>query len=318
MAHAFIDCVAKSGADAVKFQTHIASAESTPGEPWRVKFSKQDVTRYEYWKRMEFTPEQWAGLKNHADAVGLVFLSSPFSGEAVELLRRLGIAAWKIASGELTNLPMIEEIAKDRLPMILSTGMSPFAEIDAAIAAIERAGTPYAVLQCTTQYPSPPEAVGMNVVDELRKRYQCSVGLSDHSGTIYPALAVVAAHGAEVVELHLTMSRDMFGPDVPVSLTPQELRIVCDGVRFIERMKRGPVDKTQVGKDVLSMREIFFKSVVPLSDLAAGTVLTEELLGLKKPATGIPAAQLRQVIGRRLVRAVRRDVPLRNEDLTKT
>lgn len=318
MAHAFIDCVAKSGADAVKFQTHIASAESTPGEPWRVKFSKQDVTRYEYWKRMEFTPEQWAGLKNHADAVGLVFLSSPFSGEAVELLRRLGIAAWKIASGELTNLPMIEEIAKDRLPMILSTGMSPFAEIDAAIAAIERAGTPYAVLQCTTQYPSPPEAVGMNVVDELRKRYQCSVGLSDHSGTIYPALAVVAAHGAEVVELHLTMSRDMFGPDVPVSLTPQELRIVCDGVRFIERMRRGPVDKTQVGKDVLSMREIFFKSVVPLSDLAAGTVLTEELLGLKKPATGIPAAQLRQVIGRRLVRAVRRDVPLRNEDLTKT
>jgi N-acetylneuraminate synthase len=318
MAHAFIDCVAKSGADAVKFQTHIASAESTPGEPWRVKFSKQDVTRYEYWKRMEFTPEQWAGLKNHADAVGLIFLSSPFSGEAVELLRRLGIAAWKIASGELTNLPMIEEIAKDRLPMILSTGMSPFAEIDAAIAAIERAGTPYAVLQCTTQYPSPPEAVGMNVVDELRKRYQCSVGLSDHSGTIYPALAVVAAHGAEVVELHITMSRDMFGPDVPVSLTPQELRIVCDGVRFIERMKRGPVDKTQVGKDVLSMREIFFKSVVPLSDLAAGTVLTEELLGLKKPATGIPAAQLRQVIGRRLVRAVRRDVPLRNEDLTKT
>ena len=318
MAHAFIDCVAKSGADAVKFQTHIASAESTPCEPWRVKFSKQDVTRYEYWKRMEFTPEQWAGLKNHADAVGLVFLSSPFSGEAVELLRRLGIAAWKIASGELTNLPMIEEIAKDRLPMILSTGMSPFAEIDAAIAAIERAGTPYAVLQCTTQYPSPPEAVGMNVVDELRKRYQCSVGLSDHSGTIYPALAVVAAHGAEVVELHITMSRDMFGPDVPVSLTPQELRIVCDGVRFIERMKRGPVDKTQVGKDALSMREIFFKSVVPLSDLAAGTVLTEELLGLKKPATGIPAAQLRQVIGRRLVRAVRRDVPLRNEDLTKT
>jgi len=317
MAHAFVDCAARSGADAVKFQTHIASAESTPEEPWRIQFSKQDATRYDYWKRMEFTPEQWAGLKYHADEAGLIFLSSPFSGEAVELLRKLGIVTWKIASGELTNLPMIEEMAKDRLPMMLSTGMSPLSEIDIAVAAVERAKAPYAVLQCTTQYPSPPEAIGMNVLDELRARYSCAVGLSDHSGTIYPALAAVAAYRAEVVEIHLTMSRDMFGPDVPASVTPTELRLICDGVRFIERMKRTPHDKRQIDKDVSSMREIFFKSVVPLSDLAAGTVLTEELLGLKKPATGIPAAQLRQVIGRRLGRAVRRDTPLKYEDLTE-
>ena len=104
MAHAYIDAIANAGADAVKFQTHIASAESTPGEPWRVKFSQQDATRYDYWKRMEFTEEQWQGLKKHADERGLKFLSSPFSVEAVELLTRVGVAAWKVASGEVSNV----------------------------------------------------------------------------------------------------------------------------------------------------------------------------------------------------------------------
>ena len=123
-AHAFIDAIANAGADAVKFQTHIAAAESTPAEPWRVKFSYQDATRYDYWKRMEFTEAQWLGLKNHAEERKLLFLSSPFSMEAVELLQRIGIRAWKIASGELTNVPMLGRIVESGLPIILSSGMS--------------------------------------------------------------------------------------------------------------------------------------------------------------------------------------------------
>src|SRR5215471_8334229 len=107
-AHAFIDAIAAAGADAVKFQTHIAAAESTPAEPWRVKFSRQDETRYDYWRRMEFTEAQWRGLKAHADERGLLFLSSPFSVEAVDLLARVGVAAWKIASGEVSTRPMFE------------------------------------------------------------------------------------------------------------------------------------------------------------------------------------------------------------------
>src|SRR5918992_3358857 len=108
MAHAFIDAIATTGADAVKFQTHIASAESTPTEPWRIQFSRQDTSRYDYWKRMEFTEAQWSGLKQHADERGLIFLSSPFSIEAVELLERVGVAAWKVASGEVSNRPLFE------------------------------------------------------------------------------------------------------------------------------------------------------------------------------------------------------------------
>lgn len=315
MAHAFIDAAAKSGADAVKFQTHIAAAESTAGEPWRVKFSQQDETRYHYWKRMEFTPEQWAGLKRHAEERGLVFLSSPFSTEAVALLRNLGISAWKVASGELTNLPMLADMGRDGRPVMLSSGMSPFEEIDSAVEIIRKAGSPFAVFQCTTQYPSPPEKIGLNVLPELRHRYDCAVGLSDHSGTIFPALAASAAHTIEVLEVHLTLSRDMFGPDVVASVTPEELRQIVQGIRFIERMRAAPADKTAVAADAAAMRDIFFKSVVAARDLVAGTVLTEADLALKKPGNGIPARDMQKLIGRKLVRAVSRDTQLGAGDL---
>ncbi|MBT6433650.1 MAG: N-acetylneuraminate synthase, partial [Deltaproteobacteria bacterium] len=111
-AHAYIDAVARTGADAIKFQTHIAAAESTPGEPWRIKFSRQDDTRYEYWQRMEFTPEQWVGLSEHARESGLLFLSTPFSMEAADLLIKLDMEAWKIGSGEVTNGELIGKLAK--------------------------------------------------------------------------------------------------------------------------------------------------------------------------------------------------------------
>src|SRR5215467_15257875 len=132
-AHAFIDACARAGADAIKFQTHIASAESTPGEPWRVKFSRQDASRYDYWKRMEFTAEQWRGLAEHANERGLIFLSSAFSFAAVELLERLGMSAWKVGAGEVTNLPLLERMARTGKPVLLSSGMSTWAELDAAV-----------------------------------------------------------------------------------------------------------------------------------------------------------------------------------------
>jgi N,N'-diacetyllegionaminate synthase len=315
MAHAFIDAAARTGVDAVKFQTHIAAEESTPGEPWRVKFSKQDETRFEYWKRMEFTAAQWAGLKQHAQEQGLIFLSSPFSLAAVDLLRNFGLSAWKVASGELTNLPLIKHMTKDKRPIMLSTGMSPHDEIDAAVKVVRDANVPMAIFQCTTQYPSPPESIGLNILDELRQRHACAVGLSDHSGTIYPSLAAVAAHKAQVIEVHLTLSRDMFGPDVVASVTPTELKSLVDGVRFIEKMAAHPVGKQDIDPRTAPMRQIFFKSVVPLKDMAEGSVLSQADLGLKKPGTGIPAAELTSVVGRTLARPVKKDIPLQREDL---
>ena len=314
MAHAFVDAVARAGADAVKFQTHIAAAESTREEPWRVRFSHQDRTRYEYWKRMEFTEEQWRGLKQHAEEVGLKFLSSPFSVEAVDLLSRVGVAAWKVASGEVSNEQMFERMIATRLPILLSTGMSPLEEIDAAARKVKDAGLNLTVLQCTSMYPTPPEKLGLNLIPFFRKRYGCKVGLSDHSGTIYAGLAG-AVMGIEVLEVHVTLSREMFGPDVPVSVTTQELRQLVEGVRFIEKAIADPVDKDVIAEELGAIRGLFTKSVVACMDLPEGTVLSEEHLAVKKPGTGIPAARWREVVGRRLRRAVSADTLLTEDDL---
>lgn len=313
-AHAFIDAIAAAGADAVKFQTHIAAAESTPGEPWRVRFSRQDETRYEYWRRMEFTAEQWAGLKSHADERGLLFLSSPFSIEAARLLDNLGIEAWKVASGEVSNPVLLDFLLATAKPMLLSTGMSPLAEIDEVAHRVMERGVPLAVLQCTTAYPCPPEKVGLNLIPFFRERYGCVAGLSDHSGTIYPGLAAIAL-GAGVLEVHVTLSREAFGPDVPASLTTPELRQLVDGVRFLEKAMASPVDKDGMAAEMEPLRRLFTKSVVARCDLPEGTVLSEEHLTVKKPGGGIPAARMAELIGGRLRRAVKADEPLRFEDL---
>jgi N-acetylneuraminate synthase len=303
-AHAFIDAAAAAGANAIKFQTHIADAESHPSEPWRVRFSPQDDTRFEYWQRMEFNESQWSGLYSHARDAGLEFMSSPFSIEAVEMLRRTGIDRWKIASGELSNRPMLERIAADGRPVVLSSGMSPLSELDSVVSFFRDAGVELTLLQCTTAYPCPPERIGLNVMEELRSRYGVPVGLSDHSGTIYAGLAA-AVLGAEMLEVHVTFSREAFGPDVPASITFDELRLLRDGTSFIATALANPLDKESVAAEMEPMRALFGRSIVTSRPIAEGSLVTSEDLVLKKPGTGIPAEALTSLVGRR----VRRDLP---------
>lgn len=311
---AYVDAVAHAGADAVKFQTHIAAAESTPGETWRVPFSPQDASRYDYWHRMEFTEEQWRLLRERAEKRGLLFLSSPFSVEAVELLKRVGVAAWKVGSGQVSDTPMMERVAASGLPVLLSTGMSPVDEVDRAVARLRHAGVHFAVLQATSVYPTPPERVGLNLLQTYRERYACPVGLSDHSGTIFPGIAA-AALGACVVEVHVTFSRRAFGPDVPASVTLEELATLAEGIRFMERMRASPVDKDALAAELEPLRKVFTKSVVARIDLPAATLLEQGHLAAKKPGTGIPAERIGQLVGRRLRRAVAADAMISWEDL---
>jgi N-acetylneuraminate synthase len=314
LAHAFIDEIARNGADAVKFQTHIAEAESTPAEPFRVSFSRQDATRYAYWQRLAFSESQWKGLAEHAREKGLIFLSSPFSREAVDLLTRVGMEMWKIASGEIGNLPLLDAMIATGRPVLLSSGMSDMAEIDKAVDRVRRAGLPLAVLQCTTAYPCPPERIGLNMIPRFRERYGCSVGLSDHSGTIFPGIAA-ATIGVDVVEVHVTMSRGMFGPDVPASITMEELRELVGGIRFVERMLASSVDKDAIAVEMAPLRAIFTKSLVARESLAAGTVLTEAHLAEKKPGTGVPVDRLPDFVGRVLRRNLERDEQIRVDDV---
>jgi N-acetylneuraminate synthase len=313
-AHAYIDAIAAAGADAVKFQTHLAEAESTPSEPWRVRFSPQDATRYAYWRRVSFNEEQWARLRDHAVERGLAFLSSPFSLEAAQMLDRIGVNAWKIASGEVSNVPLLEFMLQTGKPLLVSTGMSAMEEVDAAIKRFSGAGAEFAVLQCTSKYPCPPEEVGLNMLRVFRERYGCEVGLSDHSGTIFPALAAVAL-GAKVIEVHVTFSRECFGPDVPASITTGELEQLVNGVRYIERMLNCPVEKDRMAAALEPVRNIFQKSIVLREKLPAGTVLRTEHLTLKKPGTGLPGASLPDVVGKRLTRALEADEILHETDL---
>lgn len=315
IAHSFIDLAADAGVDAIKFQTHIAAAESSPDEPWRVKFSYEDDSRYAYWQRMELTEPQWVGLREHCEEKGLGFISSAFSVEAVELLRRVGVSAWKISSGESLSFELLRHLCQDGLPILISTGMSTYAEIERTVAQCREWGAEPVILQCTSMYPTPPERLGLNVLPDLAARCGCPVGLSDHSGTIFPGLAAMGL-GAQVLEVHMTFSRTMFGPDAPVSLEPGELRTLVDGVRFLERARAAPVDKDDVAAELGEMRNLFGKSLVAATALPAGTVLTDAHLTAKKPATGIPASERGAVVGRTL----RADVPaghvLADDDLT--
>jgi len=314
LAHAFIDAIASAGADAVKFQTHIAAAESTPAEPFRVPFSRQDASRYDYWRRMEFTEAEWQGLADHCRDRGVLFISSPFSLEAVALLERVGQPIWKIASGEVSNIQLLDRILDAGGPVLLSTGMSALAETDAAVARVKARGRAVGVLQCTTAYPCPPEKIGLNMVPFYRERYGCWAGLSDHSATIYPGLAG-AALGLDVLEVHVALSRDMFGPDVIASVTTAELRDLVDGIRFIETMRAHPVDKETSAAETAPLRRLFTRSLVARQALAAGTVLTRDQIAIKKPGTGLPPARLDDVVGRRLAKAVAADQLLAAEDI---
>lgn len=301
IAHSYIDAVAKRGVNAIKFQTHIASAESSVHEPFRVKFSYEDDTRFDYWRRMEFTEEQWIGLKEHCDSVGIEFISSPFSLAAVDLLERVGVKRYKIGSGEVSNHLMLERIAQTGKPILLSSGMSSFAEIDAALKVIKKYSSSTSIFQCTTSYPTKPENWGLNVISDLIKRFDCPIGFSDHSGDIYACL-LAAAYGARLFEFHVVFDKEMFGPDAKSSLDLKQLESLVKGLRQYELALNHEINKDN-NEHFTELKAIFEKSLAVNKDLEAGHVLSLEDLETKKPkGKGINAAEFQNVLGARLSR----------------
>jgi N,N'-diacetyllegionaminate synthase len=298
-----IDASAACGVDAVKFQTHLSEAETLRNAPMPPYFKGEP--RFDYFKRTAFSVDQWRLLRDRCVERNVLFLSSPFSEEAVDLLEEIGMEQYKIPSGEVTNLPLLEKIARLGKPILLSSGMSSWDELDKAVEITRSQGAPVTVLQCTSDYPCPYDQVGLNVLGEMRERYGLPVGLSDHTITPYATLAAVTL-GATVVERHFTFSRLMYGSDARHSLEPGELADMVKGVRAIEVMRESRVDKSTAAR-FNGMKEIFQKSLVAGKDLSAGTTLTRESFGIKKPGTGIPAARLGEFIGRRLKKSVSAD-----------
>jgi len=299
MAHSYIEAVAKTGCNAIKFQTHIAEAESSIHEPFRVKFSQQDATRMDYWQRMEFSLAQWKGLKQHCDELGLEFMSSPFSNAAVDLLEEVGVTRYKVGSGEVNNFVLLEKIAQTGKPVIISSGMSSYVELDATIKFLKDRNVKYSILQCTTAYPTIPEQIGLNVIQELKNRYEVTVGFSDHSSSIEACIAATAL-GAELLEFHVVFDKELFGPDVKSSLTMSETKQLVKAVRNVEKALQSPIDKNDT-KQFSGLKQIFEKSLAVNKSLPSGHVLTFSDLETKKPkGYGILASDYEQVIGKRL------------------
>jgi len=308
-ARALIEAAADAGADAVKFQTHIAHAEMLPSTPTPPHF---DEPRFVFTKRMELSEDQHRALQAHALDRGLIFFSSPFSVEAVELLERLDLPLYKIASGEVTNPPLVRAVAQTGKPVLISTGMSGMQEVERAVALLREHGAPFAILQCTSTYPCPPDKVNLRAMDALAERFDCVVGISDHTPDIHTSIAAVA-RGAAVVEKHFTLSKRLYGPDHHASLVPEELARLVDGVRQVEAALGSPDKERDPALD--PARATFEKSVVVAAPVAEGTTLDERVLTTKRPGTGIPAARIGEVVGRRAARALEPDHMLEEPDL---
>jgi N-acetylneuraminate synthase len=304
-----VELAAECGADAVKFQTHIAEAETLANAPAPSYFRAEP--RLEYFKRTAFTREQWKSLAKLAREKGLAFISSPFCLEAIELLEDVGLDAYKVPSGEVTNTPLLELLAQTKRPVILSSGMSDWRELDRAVEAL-RPGGDVTVLQCSSAYPCSVSQAGVNVVAEILRRYGLPAGFSDHTQSLAAALGAVMM-GATVIEKHFTFSRRMYGSDAQFGAEPEEFSRYCAEVKNTWALLDHPVDKDDLSP-YLEMKAIFEKSIVTAAAVASGQALSRELLAFKKPGTGIRADRVAEVVGKKVLRDLPKDHMLTEKD----
>ncbi len=301
LVHSYIDAIASTGVQAIKFQMHIAEAESSIHEPFRIKFSYEDDTRYNYWERISFSLEQWKAIKKHCDDVNLDFICSPFSNKAVDWLEEIGLDYYKIGSGEVSNFLLLEKIANTKKPIILSSGMSSFQELDATVTFLKQKNANFSILQCTTSYPTKPEEYGLNVIQEIKQRYGVTVGFSDHSAKVATNIAAVTL-GAEILEFHAVFDRKMFGPDANSSLTIAEISYLVESVNNISKSLENPIDKND-NQSFSILKAIFEKSLCINKNLNKNHIITFDDLEAKKPkGFGIDAINFQQVIGKSLVK----------------
>tara|TARA_B100001750_G_scaffold248303_1_gene278174 strand:- start:2236 stop:3231 length:996 start_codon:yes stop_codon:yes gene_type:complete len=301
--HSYIDSLAKLDIDTIKFQTHIAEAESSEHEKFRIKFSYQDKTRFDYWKRMQFSMEQWREIKEHCEDLGLNFLSTPFSNMAVDLLEEIKADRYKIGSGDVSNFLLIDRILQTKMPIIVSSGLCDYEELDKTIAHLCTNNSEVTLLQCTSSYPTDVSDIGLNLIPEFAKRYNIPVGLSDHSGKIFPSLAATIM-GAEILEVHVVFDQMMFGPDSTSSIPISKMNDLVEGVRMIDKIKQNPVSKSIISNETKS---VFTRSLAFNKDLNEGDKIKFSDLESKKPGNfGISPIDYKSVIGKKLKRRVKR------------
>jgi sialic acid synthase SpsE len=294
IAKKLINMAKNAGADCIKFQTHITGDEMIN------------------LKICELTEDEELKLSNYAKEKKIIFLSTPFSIPAVDRLEKIKIPAYKIGSGELTNLPFLKHICKTKKPVILSTGMSNMDEIKFSVNLFKKNKIPLAILQTTSEYPCKYEDIKLGVIDEFINKFKVPIGISDHSIGIYTALGAVAK-GASIVEKHITLDKKMSGPDQRLSLEPMELLELVKGCKAV---KLAMGKSKQILKDELPVLKFARESVVALENISKGDIFSEINLTTKRPNTGqIPAKEFYKIIGRKSKNNILRNSQLKYSDI---
>jgi N-acetylneuraminate synthase len=297
-----------AGCQVVKFQTHIIDDEYVPCAR-KIIPSNADENIYDMMKRCSLNEAQETSLKVYTEKFGMQYLSTPFSRAAVDRLEHMGVTMYKVGSGECNNYPLIKHIVSTGKPIILSTGMNSFDSVDKAVDII--GDQLYAVLHCVSEYPTPYAHVNLPRMLELKEMYHVRVGLSDHSVGIYTALAAVAM-GADVIEKHFTSDKTWAGSDIPISITPDELRNLIVGIKAITQSlekHNGILD------DNSRTSEFAFASVVSIKHIRIGDTFDEENIWVKRPNGEIPASEYDIILGKLATRNIPKDTQLKRSDI---
>lgn len=306
MARLLVRIAAEAGADAVKFQTFSAERTVTdyaPKAEYQLRSTDPAESQVEMLRRLELSDDAHRELLAESRRLGILFLSTPFDELSADFLETLGLPAFKIPSGEITNLPFLEHVARKGRPMIVSTGMATLAESEAAARAVTRAGNPGLILlHCTSAYPADPKDANLRAMRTMEEALGFATGYSDHTTGIEISLAA-AALGACVIEKHFTLDRGLPGPDHAASLSPDELRALVSGVRRVEAaLGHGRKEPAACEAEIAIISR---KSIVAARVIPAGARITKELVAMKCPGTGFAPSMLDRVLGR----SARREIP---------
>lgn len=306
-----VDAAVDAGAEVVKFQCHITQKEMVPTDMTPGEISSEKL--WDIIKRCELTADEERRVQEYCSSKGVIYLSTPFSREAADRLNEMNVPAFKIGSGECNNIPLLEHIAKMGKPMILSTGMNDVASVRRSVAAIQKYGTPLALLHCTSMYPTPYEKVRLGAIGDLQANFPgIPIGLSDHSLNIWTCLGAVSL-GACLLEKHFTISRSWPGPDTGISIEPRELADMIVGSKAIWQARGG--QKTILAEEQ-PVIDFAYATVVTIQPIRAGEEFSLANTWVKRPGTGkILAENLNDVIGRKATRDLPAEVHVSPTDV---
>jgi len=301
-----VDAAADAGADAVKFQTFKADrlvTRSAPQAEYQARNTGKVESQYDMLKRLELSAEAHREIASYCRKKKIIFLSTPFDEESADLLETLKVPAFKVGSGELTNLPFLSHVARKEKPMIISTGMATAAEITVAINAVRKTGNKRIVLMhCVSSYPAEARWANLRAIQTMQKKFGVPVGYSDHTIGNETALAAVAL-GACVIEKHFTIDRNYPGPDQKISLEPVELKELAKGIRIVETaLGNGLKRPVSAEKEVTGLVR---RSLVAACDIPKGILLTEKHIAVKRPGTGLPPAMFPKLVGQKTKRFIK-------------